>query len=114
MRDYTLNVLGTSPFLEPRSRNEAVKHCEVADGFEVFGHLQNFEKAIENIEKLHGETRESKVNVVLGGGKSKKIKLSEFKNVYCREYFQRYSEELLRYYPAILPQKKTNDKQENC
>ena len=105
MRNYTLNVLGTSSFLEPRSRNEAVKHCEEADGFEVFGHLQNFEKAIENIEKFHEETRESKVNVVLGGGKSKKIKLSEFKNVYCREYFQRYSEELLRYYPAILPQK---------
>ena len=100
-----LNFLGTSHFLEPQCCNEAVKHCEVADGFEVFGHLENLEKAFENMEKLHEETTESKFSVVLGSGKSKKIKLSEFKDVYCREYFQRYFEELLRNYPVILPQK---------
>ena len=55
--------------------------------------------------KLHEKMAESKVNLVLSSGKSKKIKLSTFKGIHCQEYFQRYFEVLLHNDPVILPQK---------
>ena len=67
--------------------------------------MENIERVIENVQKLHEKTTESKVNLVLSSGKSKEIKLSEFKDVHCREYFQRYFEVLVHNNPVILPQK---------
>ena len=67
--------------------------------------MENLERIIENVVQLHEKTAESKVNLVLSSGKSKKIKLSEFKGVHCKEYFQRYFEVLLHNDPVILPQK---------
>ena len=92
-------------FSESRSLNEAVNHSSEVDGFEVFGHIENLETIIENFMKFHEKMAESKVNLVLSSGKSKKIKLSTFKGIYCQEYFQRYFEVLLRNDPVILPQK---------
>ena len=90
--------------LERRSPNEVVCPSEI-DGFEVFGHMENLEGIIENVVKLHKETAQSKWDLVLSSGKSKKIELCEFKDIYCKEYFQRYFEELLHIDPVILPQK---------
>ena len=67
--------------------------------------MENIERVIENVQKLHEKTTESKVNLVLSSGKSKEIKLSEFKDVHCKEYFQRYFEVLVHNNPVILPQK---------
>ena len=67
--------------------------------------MENLERIIENVVKRHEETAESKWDLVLSSGKSKKIKLCDFKDVYCKEYFQRYFEELLDNDPVILPQK---------
>ena len=67
--------------------------------------MKNLERIIENVVKLHEETADSKWDLVLSSGKSKKIKLCDFKDVYCKEYFQRYFEELLHNDPVILPQK---------
>ena len=67
--------------------------------------MENLDRIIENVVKLHEKTTESKLDLLLSGGKSKKIKLSEFKNVHCKEYFQRYFEVLLHNNAVILPQK---------
>ena len=67
--------------------------------------MENLERIIENVVKLRKETAESKWDLVISSGKSKKIKLYEFKDVYCKAYFQRYFEELLHNDPVILPQK---------
>ena len=90
---------------EPRSVNQAFHHSSEVDGFEVFGHMENLEIIIENVMKLNEKMVESKWDLILSSGKSKKIKLSEFKDVHCKEYYQRYFEVLLHNDPVILPQK---------
>ena len=67
--------------------------------------MENLEIIIENVMKLNEKMVESKWDLILSSGKSKKIKLSEFKDVHCKEYYQRYFEVLLHNDPVILPQK---------
>ena len=69
----------------------------------MLAHIENADEVIKTIDKLHKDTSDSKVKVVLSTYKSEIIKLSEFKEVRCSEYFKMYFKKLAHKNPIALP-----------
>ena len=66
-------------------------------------HIKNADEVIKTIDRLREDTSDSKVKVLLNTYKVEIIKLSEFKEVRCREYFKMYFKKLAHRDPIILP-----------
>ena len=66
-------------------------------------HIEHADEVIKTIDKLHKDTSDSKVKVLLSTYKSEIMKLSEFKKVRCSEYFKIYFKKLAHENPIILP-----------
>ena len=69
----------------------------------MLAHIENADEVIKTIDKLQKDTSDSKVKVVLSTYKSEIIKLSEFKEVRCSEYFKMYFKKLAHKNPIALP-----------
>ena len=90
-------------FLEPAPNYQGVDHILRLHGFEILAHIEHADEVIKTIDKLHKDTSDSKVKVLLSTYKSEIMKLSEFKKVRCSEYFKMYFKKLAHKNPIALP-----------
>ena len=89
--------------LEPTPNSQGIVHILRFHGFEMLAHIKNADEVIKTIDRLREDTSDSKVKVVLSTYKSEIIRLSEFKEVRCREYFKMYFKKLVHEDPIVLP-----------
>ena len=66
-------------------------------------HIENADEVVKTIVRLRKDTSDSEVKVALSTYKTERIKLSKFKEVRCREYFEMYFKELAHEDPIVLP-----------